>query len=199
MRHLYFLGFLFFVSFSLTGCLLRGDEMAPIITIVDPPSGAVRRVENLEVRGYALDDEGLASILVNGDDLLSYPGLQGEKDKKLVEFAFRVTPRDDRFESTIVATDTSGSVTSYTYELQIDTTPPTVELQEVTPLSGDRVRVRGVARDNDLVKSIDVAGQALAFVAAGEKEFSVDVDAAPDATVTVEDRAGNVTSQPLRP
>ena len=173
--------------------------MAPIITIVDPPSGAVRRVENLEVRGYALDDEGIASILVNGNDLLSYAGLQGEKGKKLIQFAFRITPDRDRFASTIVATDTSGAVTSYTYELQIDTVPPTVEVQEVTPLDGGRVRVRGVARDNDLVKSVQVADQGLAFVPTREKEFSVDVTAAPDATIRVEDRAGNVTSQPLTP
>ena len=172
--------------------------MAPIITIVDPPSGAVRRVENLEVRGYALDDEGVASIVVNGKDLLTYPTLQGEAGKKLVEFAFGITPDDkNRFTSTIVATDTSGGVTEYTYELQLDTVPPTVEVQEPTDLGGGRVRVRGVARDNDLVKLITVAGQALAFVATSEYKFSVDVDAAQDATVTAEDRAGNTTSQPL--
>lgn len=187
------------LSFGLSGCLLRGDEMAPIVTIVDPPSGAVRRVENLEVRGYALDDEGVASIVVNSQDLLSYPTFQGEKDKKLVEFVFRITPDNDRFASTIVATDTSGGVTNYTYELQIDTVPPIVELQEVTPLEGGRVRVLGVARDNDLVKAIKVADQALAFVAASEKEFSVDVDASTGATITAEDRAGNTTSTPFTP
>ena len=177
----------------------RGDELAPIITVVDPPSGAVRRVENLEVRGFALDDKGVASIVVNGDDLLTYPALQGEKGKKLVEFAFGITPDRDRFASTIVATDTSGSVTEYTYELQIDTVPPTLELQDHTLLDGGRLRVRGVARDNDLVKSITVADQALAFVPAAEKEFNLDVDNLPNATVTAEDRAGNTTRQPLNP
>ncbi|CAN5902375.1 hypothetical protein BH24DEI2_BH24DEI2_17760 [soil metagenome] len=198
VRHLAVLGYIL-LALALSGCLRRGDELAPIITIVDPPSGAVRRVENLRVLGYAFDDQGVASIKVNGNDLLTYPTFQGEKNKKLIEFEFRITPDRDRFASTIVATDTSGAVTDYTYELKIDTLLPSVELQEVTPLSGGRVRVRGVARDNDLVKSITIADQTLAFVAVSEKEFSLDVDAAPDATVVVEDRAGNTVSRPLTP
>lgn len=185
------------LAFLLAGCLSRGDSLAPIVT-VDPPSGAVRRADDLVVMGYVMDDEGIASIRINNIELLENEGYRNEKNKKLIQFGFRPGAQGAQFASTLVITDTSGRVTEHKYELQIDTTPPSVELLEVTNL-GARLRVRGVARDNDLLKSIVVAGQALPFVPMQEREFNFDVDVTDAMTLEVEDRAGNRVVQPLEP
>lgn len=184
----------------LSGCLSRGDAIAPIVTVTDPPSGAVRSVVNSTVRGYAMDDEGIVSLRVGNAELLSDPGYRGERGKKLIEFGFRINPTSSgAFRSTIVAEDASGRSTVVNYELQIDTTPPTLELREVARLDGGRVRVSGTARDNDQVKAITVAGQAVPFVPAPEKEFSLEVTPGENPVILVEDRAGNRYSQPLEP
>ena len=182
----------------LGGCFSRGDALAPVVTM-DPPSGTVRRVGNLDVTGYALDDEGIVSIRINNTDLLATPQFQSEKGKKLIQFGFRPAAQGDQFVSKVVVEDTSGNVTQRDYGLQIDTVPPSLEINEVVRISDSRLRVRGVARDNDLVKSITVAGQSPPFVAINEREFSLDVDITDNMTIEVEDRAGNVISEPLVP
>lgn len=190
--------FLLGASLFLTSCISRGDSLAPILTM-NPPSGAVQRADNMRVDGYAMDDEGIVSIRVNNTDLLQDDLYKGEKGKKLIQFSFR--PRSDgaQFTSSVTVEDASGRVTQANYELQIDTAPPVVELLEVTSLGNSRLRVRGTASDNDLLKSITVAGQSLPFVPVSEREFSMDVEVSDAMTVDVEDRAGNKTSQPLNP
>lgn len=198
MKRVLFSSSLLIFSLLLAGCISRGDSLAPIVTM-DPPSGAVRRADNLRVNGYAMDDEGIVSIRVNNTDLLSSDIYKGEKGKKLIQFSFRPRSEGNQFVSSVTVQDTSGRVTQRNYELQIDTVPPTVELLEVTDLGGSRLRVRGVARDNDLLKSITVAGQSAPFVPVAEREFNLDVDIGETMNVEVEDRAGNRTSQPLNP
>ena len=166
---------------------------------MDPASGAVRRADNLIVKGYAMDDEGIVSIRVNSTDLLKDSNYTGEKGKKLIQFSFIPQNQNNQFVSTVIIEDSSGRITQHNYELQIDTVPPSVELLEVSNLEGSRLRVRGVARDNDLLKSITVAGQSLPFVPVAERDFTMDVDIGDTMTVEVEDRAGNLTSQALNP
>ena len=181
----------------LGGCLSRGDALSPIVS-TDPANGTVRRVDNLQVNGYALDDEGIAAIRVNNVDLLDAPNFQDERGKKLVQFGFRPAAQNNRFVSTIVVEDTSGNVTTNNYELQVDNEPPSLTF-ETTSLGENRLRVSGTATDNDLVEAISVAGQRLSFVAAAERAFEQDVTIGEDATIRVEDRAGNVVTEPLAP
>ena len=181
----------------LGGCFSRSDALSPIVS-TDPPNGTVRRVDNLQVNGYALDDSGIAAIRVNNVDLLDAANFQDERGKKLVQFGFRPAAQNNRFVSTIVVEDTSGNVTTNNYELQVDDVPPDVTF-EVTSLGENRLRVTGTASDNDLVEAISVAGQRVSFVAAQEKDFNLDVTVGEDATVRVEDRAGNVVTEPLNP
>ena len=188
---------LFALTCLLGGCLSRGDALSPIVS-TDPPNGTVRRVENLQVNGYALDDEGIAAIRVNNVDLLDAPNFQEERGKKLVQFGFRPAAQNNRFVSTIVVEDTSGNVTTNNYELQIDDVPPSLTF-ETTSLGENRLRVSGTASDNDLVAAISIAGQRLSFVAAATKDIDLDVTVGEDATIRVEDRAGNVVTEPLNP
>lgn len=178
----------------------RSDSLAPIITIYDPPSGTTRTTNDLTIKGYALDDKGIEAIRVNGSDLLADPLYQGERGKKLIEFRFRMPElREGEMTSTIVAEDTKGRVTTLNYQLQIDTTPPVLQLNEVTQVNSSTVRVRGVATDNDQVSSIMIGGEALLFAPTAEHSFNLDVPSSEGLSITVSDRAGNVLVQPLNP
>lgn len=188
-----------FISLTLvlTSCLTRRDAMTPMITIVDPANGTARNADDIIVRGYAMDDVGIRAIRVGGTDLLSADTYKNEPGKRLIPFAFRTGQRSDTFSENIVVEDTSGRTTTLPYELIIDTTPPTVEF-EVTPLENGYVRVAGVARDNNTVQSIVIAGVTLSFIPQAEQPFNSDVPTSETMEIVVTDSAGNAASQPLQ-
>lgn len=189
-----------FISLTLilTACLTRRDAMAPMITIVDPANGTARNADDIIVRGYAMDDSGIRAIRVDNTDLLSAETYNNEPGKRLVPFAFRTGQRSDRFAANIVVEDTSGRTVTLPYELIIDTTPPTIELSEVTPLGNGYVRVVGVARDDNAVQSIVIAGATLPFIPQAEQPFNSDVPSSEVMEIVVTDSAGNATSQALQ-
>jgi hypothetical protein len=189
------------LSLVLSGCLSRKDALAPIITIYDPPNGASRSTENLIVRGYVMDDQGISSILINTSELLDSPIYQAEKGKKLIQFSFRIPSDRTDFVSTLVVRDMSGRETLQNYQLRIDNLPPTLELNPTISLSGNRLRISGTARDDDAVKSIVVGGYSVPFIPSLESEqsFSVDIDIADNMTIEISDRAGNLFSQAITP
>jgi hypothetical protein len=184
----------------LAGCVERGDAMPPMLTIREPSSGITAVTENLQVVGYAMDDAGIVAIRVNGSDLLDHSTLASERGKRLVEFRFLapdwIAGVDYTF--TIEAEDASGRVTTLPYRLRLDNQPPSIELTSVSSLGGGRLRVTGVARDDSLLSSIEIAGVPLAFSPAAEHEFRVDVAAAAGAEIVVTDAAGYVTRRALR-
>ncbi len=189
----------FFLScLLLTSCLARRDSLAPVITIYDPPSGATQGLEQPIVSGYALDDNGILSVKVNNTDLLETTVFQNQKGKKLVQFFFQIQRQSGEFVATLTAEDTNGNVTTLPYTLKIDTENPTVELS-AERLSDSRLRISGVARDNDAVNIITVEGNPVPFLASPEQTFNVDVTASSTVTVVVEDRAGNSISQSVSP
>jgi len=185
-------------AFMLTSCLSRRDALVPIITINNPPNGATRSLGQPIVSGFAMDDNGIVSIRVDNTDLLESPVYANEKGKKLIQFFFEIRQQSGVFAANITVEDRSGNVQTLPYRLIIDTEDPTVEATAES-LSSSRLRVTGLAKDNDAVKSITVEGVAQAFIAAPEQSFSVDVTTSGEATVVVEDRAGNQTSIVVSP
>lgn len=184
---------------ALVGCLERGDAMPPTVAIREPRSGTARTTENLRIVGYAFDDEGIAAVRVDGVDLLATAAYASERGKRLVEFFFTIRDLTDGDVTVLIeAEDMRGGITVLPYRLQLDSTPPTIELTGVTNLGGGRLRVEGVARDNSLVASVRINGIPLAFTPAAEHAFRVDVADAADGEVVVEDAAGNVARRPLR-
>lgn len=182
----------------LTGCSGRSDSIAPVVSITDPKSGTTRTTDDLTIVGYAMDDRGVASIKINGTDVLADPSYAGERGKRLIRFRFTVNGlADGQVTTHIDVTDVSGRTSSETYALTIDNTPPSLELGDVRSLGGGQVHVEGTASDNDRVASITIDGQPLAFTPAAEVPFSVDVSAKSGAAVVVEDSAGNRVSQAL--
>jgi hypothetical protein len=173
------------------GCMSRPDSLAPIISITEPKSGATRSSEVIQVYGYALDDEGVSAIRVNGTDLLQFERNKSARGKSLVQFAFQGNPdREGDVEFVIEVEDTSGRVTVLPYTLIIDTTPPTLELDSQS-LGNNRYRVQGVARDNTEVSSIRLGGQPLQFRPAPEYTFEFGNILLSEPVVEVVDSAGN--------
>lgn len=187
------------VTSLLSSCLGRSDSMAPLIAITESRSGTTRNTENLRISGYAMDDAGVASIRIDGEDLLANDLYRSELGKSLVQFAFtKPNLADGELTLILEVTDVNGRTTSETYVLTLDATPPSVELTRVEAAAAGRLRVEGVARDNLRLSSIRINGVPLAFTPGNEFTFSVLVDDAADGQVVVEDGAGNVTARSLR-
>lgn len=173
--------------------------MAPVIAITEPRSGTTRSSDNLRISGYAMDDSGVASIRVDGAEILSDARYASERGKRLVQFAFtKPNLTDGELTLLLEVTDVTGRTTLERYVLTLDATPPTVELTKVESIGSGKLRVEGVARDNMRLSSIRINGVPLAFTPTAEYAFSVDVDAVEGGQVVVEDSAGNVTARNLR-
>jgi hypothetical protein len=173
----------------------RGDALAPVVTITEPQGGAVRAESELQIIGYAMDDTGVASIEVDGTELLAAPVFAEERGKKLINFGFR--PRqvqEGLWRSEISVTDLDGRVTRLVFPLTIDGTPPVVEITGVEGLDGGRRRVSGVARDNDVVTSIETGDTVLSFSPAAQVPFTFETGG--EITLRVVDGAGNATDYP---
>jgi hypothetical protein len=185
---------------TLSACLNRTDSLAPIVAITHPRSGATRTTQNLVIGGYALDDEGIVAIRVNGGDLMSDfddKSYASEFGMKLVQFKFRaLQDQEGEIISVIEVEDSSGRTSHLTHKLVVDTTAPTLEF-EVTRLDTGRVRVKGVARDNLSVQAIRVAGIPLQFIPKPEHPFTIDFSPDDQAVIEVVDGAGNRHIQPL--
>lgn len=182
----------------LAGCMSRSDALAPVVSITEPKSGAVRTADRLEVRGYAMDDEGIRAIRVDGSDLLQSETYRDERGKRLILFRFGIQGLTEGERVTrIEVEDRHGRTSRLDFGLRIDTTPPTVEL-EATPLADGRLRVTGTARDNTSVTSVVIADAPMQFIAGPEVPFSIDVAAGEGAAIVVTDSAGNRISRALR-
>lgn len=184
---------------GLGGCLSRPDSMAPLIAITDPRSGATRSTDDLRISGYAMDDSGIASIRVDGADLLADPLYASERGKGLVNFAFtKPNVADGQLTLVLEVTDVNGRTTTDRYVLTLDATPPTIELTTVESAGSGRLRVEGVARDNIGLSSVRINDVPLAFSPGTEFSFSVVVNATDGGAIVVEDGAGNRVSAPLQ-
>ncbi len=183
----------------LAGCMGRGDSTTPIVAITDPKSGTTRTADNLTITGYAMDDFGVASIKINGTDVLQNAAYAGERGKRLVRFRFTVGGlKDGEVTTHIVVDDVNGRSSTLDYHLTIDNTPPTVTLSKVASVGSSQIHVEGEAKDNNRVASITIDGQPLAFTPGPDVPFSVDVPVQKGGAVVVEDSAGNKTSKPLQ-
>lgn len=182
-----------------TGCMNRSDALAPLISIYEPKSGTTRSVENLRVYGYAMDDEGIAAIRVNGTDLLANSAYASERGKRFIEFGFQPLDLTEGENTNIIEVeDASGRTSLLDFTLSIDITPPTLEITSSQTVEGDRVRVAGVVRDNNTVTSVRINGEPLQFTPAAEVVFELVVPRIEGGNVVVEDSAGNVTRRALQ-
>jgi hypothetical protein len=175
----------------LGGCARQADEFPPKVMITEPAAGAFSRTTSTVVRGYALDDHGIAAIRVNGTPL----GLSGGS-RKIVPFAFRTSVNANRANYEIQVTDTSGLSTKAELPLRFDPNPPKIDVSKVER-DGDTLRISGVATDDSRVASVVVDGSRLG-VAPGQKvPFYAEATGA-SVEVVVTDAAGNTARQRVR-
>lgn len=187
------------LTLALSSCLSRSDSMAPLIAITDPRSGTTRSTDDLRISGYAMDDSGIASIRVDGADLLADPLYASERGKGLVNFAFtKPNVADGQLTLVLEVTDVNGRTTTERYVLTLDATPPTIELTTVESAGSGRLRVEGVAKDNIALSSVRINDVPLAFSPGSEFSFSVVVNAVENGAIVVEDSAGNRVSRALQ-
>ena len=181
---------------SATGCMRRTGTLDPRIVITEPSSGLVARAETIEVRGYALDDVGVRSILVNGLDLMSDPSYRDRQGRKLVPFAFsaRVEANDTALYE-IEVVDRRGKRTTTNLELIIDSQPPAIALDPIPTPRREAgrllMRVSGIVRDDHAIGRITVNGTALNFSPGREFAFFLETTRTDVVTIVATDQAGN--------
>ncbi len=145
-----------------------------------------------------MDDEGIASIEVDGTDLLDFDVYSGERGKRFIEFVFTI-PNLSEGETTsqIVVRDVKGRTSTLLHTLRIDVTPPSLELVEVRDVGEGQLRVEGIARDDVAVSAIRINEVPLQFAASPEHRFALVVTANREALIVVEDSAGNRVERSL--
>ena len=176
---------------GLGGCARQDDTFRPHIIITQPEAGSVSRQNSSVVRGYAIDDQAIAGLSVNGTALKLPTGR-----RKIVPFAFKASATSNRADYTIEATDNAGERAKLTLPLRYDPNPPSIEITKVER-DGGALRVTGVASDDVKVASVTVDGSKLSVSPGRQVPFYA--EASGDAVdVTVMDAAGNTTVKRVR-
>lgn len=179
----------------LGGCLSRSESFDAVISITEPKAGTARSTEQVDVYGYAMDDNGITAIRVDGANLFDSPSFASERGKKLVHFGFRGQARGEgELTYLIEVEDSGGNVTTLNYSLTVDVTPPTLELT-ATAVSGTAFNLSGVARDNVAVSSIRIGGVPYTFAPGPEVSFDLPNVTPAERVVEVVDSAGNTISR----
>lgn len=179
----------------LGGCLSRGESFDAVISITEPKAGTARSTEQVDVYGYAMDDNGIIAIRVDGSNLFDSPAFASERGKKLVHFGFRGQARGEgELTYLIEVQDQGGNITTMNYSLTVDVTPPELELT-ATDAGGGAFNLSGVARDNVAVSSIRIGGVPYTFAPGPEVSFDLPNVTPAERTVEVTDSAGNTITR----
>ncbi|ABF45086.1 MULTISPECIES: PilN domain-containing protein [Deinococcus] len=169
----------------LGGCTRTADTFKPRIVITSPDGGGVSRERSFTVRGYVLDDQGVAQITVDGKAIPIQPG-----SRKIANFAFQTQLTAERGQYTIRARDKAGNESTLVLPVAVDTTPPAVQVTRFER-DGNVVRVTGVATDNNRVAQVSVDGNRLNITPGARVEFYAETSGS-FADIQVIDGAGNV-------
>lgn len=150
---------------GLSACSRTADNFTPRIVVSGIEGGMVAQSGKSAVRGYVLDDTGVAKITVDGQNVPIEAG-----SRKIANFSFE--PQDKKGKATyeIKATDAAGHVGTSEIEVVIDTTPPQVKVRGLTR-SRNIVRISGVALDNNRVTQILIDGNRLNITPGRKVEF----------------------------
>lgn len=166
------------------------DTVAPVLSILSPPEGAVLTATPTTVTGTVSDDTGIATVTVNGVAATVTNG----------NFSASVPLDPGANTLTAVATDTSDNSATVTRQVTYtppDTTPPTVSVDspsEGAVVTGSPVTVSGTVSDDTGVASVTVNGVTATIDGAG---FTVQVPVSAGGntlTVVARDTSDNSTT-----
>lgn len=175
----------------LGGCARQDDAFRPHVIITEPEAGSVSRQNSSVVRGYAIDDQAIVSVRVNGTALKLPSG-----SHKIVPFAFKTSATSTRADYTIEAADNMGHSAKVTLPLRYDPNPPKIEIGKLER-DGGTLRITGVASDDVKVASVTVAGSKLSVSPGRRVPFYAEASGS-SVDVVVLDAAGNRTVKRVR-
>ncbi|WP_457631348.1 hypothetical protein [Oceanithermus sp.] len=183
----------------LSACSRGGDAMAPLLGITQPRSGAISEGQKVTVRGYAFDDSGVASVRVDGQEVLP----REQAGKKLVQFGFLVeAKKGGQVELKVEAEDTGGQVRQLALPLTLDTQKPRLVLERVEMTEDKLLRIVGKATDDVEVDRVVVkygkTYSRLPLPKGKEVSFMIQVPA-KSATVIAVDAVGQRTEKLAKP
>ncbi|MBB5232706.1 hypothetical protein [Deinococcus budaensis] len=170
----------------LGGCARTADTFKPRIVVTSPDGGGVGRARDFTVKGYALDDQGVTRITVDGKAIPIQPG-----SRKIANFTFQTRVQGARGEVTIGALDAAGNKSVLVLPVTVDAAPPTLRVTRFER-SGNVIRVTGVATDNNRVVQVLVDGNRLNITSGSRVDFYAETSGIY-ADLQAIDGAGNVT------
>lgn len=171
---------------ALGGCARTADTFKPRIVITSPDGGGSGQARGFTVKGYVLDDQGVARVTVDGRAIPVRAG-----SRKIAYFEFKTQLQGSRGEYTIGALDAAGNKSLLVLPVAVDSAPPTVNVTRFERV-GNLVRVTGVAADNNRVAQILVDGNRLNITPGSRVDFYAETSGVY-ADLQVIDGAGNVT------
>lgn len=169
----------------LSGCARTADTFKPRIVVTSPDGGGVGRARSFTVKGYALDDQGVTRVTVDGKAIPIQPG-----SRKIANFTFQTQVQGTRGEVTIGALDAAGNKSVLVLPVTVDAAPPTIRVTRFER-SGNVVRVTGVATDSNRVAQVLVDGNRLNITSGSRVDFYAETSGVY-ADLQAIDAAGNV-------
>jgi hypothetical protein len=165
-----------------------GDTTPPTVAITSPADNVLVATPTVSVKGTASDDVAIASLTVNGLDVVVTNG------------AFQTTVDLAEGSNTIfaIATDTSGKQSMATVAVTLDSTPPTLTVDSPTPNQSTNqanIEVTGSATDLNGIRLLAVNGTSVALTGDRFDSSVVLQEGANTLTIAATDGAGNRTER----
>ena len=145
------------------------DSTPPNLVVTHPLDGQVFEIDEITVNGFATDESGIFIVTVNGGSATLMPD---------DSFSFTLTLNPGENTITVVAMDNSekhntATVTrtvTYTPPVVLDTTPPTLVVNE--PMTDQHfetnlITISGTATDESGISSVTINGDAIAVASDG--------------------------------
>ncbi|MFN3368683.1 MAG: hypothetical protein ACK4G4_06975 [Thermus sp.] len=181
-----------FLSLLIASCA-RPDTAPPEVGLTEPLGGAVAPGREVRVQGYAFDPIGVASVKVNGREVLP----PEEAGKRLVQFRFRLqAPASGKVELLLQAEDVWGNRGEKRVPLVLDASSPRIVVER-WEREGDLYRVYGRVEDNVQVDRVvvQVGGRFVPLSLPKEPSVAFSAEVPAGAIVVAVDAAGNRTSR----
>ncbi len=170
----------------LAGCARTVDQFKPQIVITTPQGGAVSVKKNVVLKGYVLDDRGVASFKVQGRAV----PVKGKT--RISYFTYQTNISDKETIITLEAADNAGNVSKLRVPIVVDSQPPKIT---VTKLEKEKktIRVSGVVTDNTSVIHVSVDGNVLNIAPGPSTDFYAETTG-NYADIIAKDGAGNTAT-----
>jgi hypothetical protein len=191
--------FMLLLPLALASCVRENDSFKPKIIITQPEADSISGSGVQLVKGYALDNQGIDRIEVNGIPLFVSPksASEGTGGVRIQNFAFKTEVKSGQAAYVIQVTDVDGLKTSKSLPIQVDTTSPTLQINQSERRAGV-TRIAGKALDNLKVKRVFLDGNPLDVRPGSSVDFYVESNN-PSVVISAQDTVGNRVERVIGP